>query len=104
MYESESQRIVSGSIVQQQVEKMAASVSDNEMTILVTAGGVEAAYTAQEARELADTIELTAEQRWSHPADDIVEYLKELADVVDGKKEAEAVMEKWGEKTEEKVA
>jgi VIT1/CCC1 family predicted Fe2+/Mn2+ transporter len=104
MYESESQRIVSGSIVQQQVEDMSAAVSDNEMTVLVRAGGVEAAYTAEEVRELANTIKQTADQRWSHSADDMVEYLRELADVVDGKKSASEVRDEWGVENDGKVA
>lgn len=104
MYESESQRVVSGSIVQQQVDTMSASVSDNELTVLVRAGGVEAAYTAEETRELAESIKLTAEQRWSHSADEMVEYLKRLADVVDGNVSAEEVREKWGVENDSRVA
>lgn len=71
------------------------SSTDNEPAVIVDIAGIDAAYTANKARELANSLKSISDQRWDVDNDMIVEYLHELADVVDNEKSVDEVEEKW---------
>jgi len=95
MYESNSQKEVSSAIIQQEADSMTVGITDNHNAVLVKVNGEEAAYTANEARELAHSIRTTSDQRWPERAVDAIQYLEDIADVVDGEQSEEAITEKW---------
>lgn len=95
MYESEFQEKVSRALIEKKTGGVDLSLTDNGLAVVVEVEGGNAAYTADEARELARDLKSTADQRWDDDADDIVSYLRDLADVVDGEMTDEEVAEKW---------
>ena len=95
MYESDLQDGVSSSIIDGEVSSLNLSITDNEFAVIVDIGETDAAYTADEARELARSLKSISDQRWDVENDDIVEYLRDLADVVDNEKSVDEVEEKW---------
>jgi hypothetical protein len=96
MYESELQSELSEAIIDGEVDRLNLSITDNENCVVVrTSGYGETYYTADEARKLAKSIKCVSDQRWDGDNDDIVEYLRDLADVVVAEKVAEEVAEKW---------
>jgi hypothetical protein len=95
MYESDLQDAVSSKIIDGEVPSLNLSITDNELAVIVDIGEMDAAYTADEARELSDHLKSISDQRWDVDNDEIVEYLRDLADVVDNEKSAEEVEEKW---------
>lgn len=95
MYESDLQDKVSSSIIDGDVSSLNLSITDNEFAVIVDTGETDAAYTADEARELATSLKSISDQRWDVDNDDIVEYLRGLADVVDNEKSVNEVEEKW---------
>ena len=95
MYESDLQDEVSSSIIDGEVSSLNLSITDNEFAVIVDIGESDAAYTADEARELARSLKSISDQRWDVKNDDIVEYLRDLADVVDNEKSVNEVEEEW---------
>jgi alkanesulfonate monooxygenase SsuD/methylene tetrahydromethanopterin reductase-like flavin-dependent oxidoreductase (luciferase family) len=95
MYESDFQTAVSSAIIEGEVDRVTLGVTDNERCVIVTLDDRDAAYTADEARELAQSIKCVSDQRWEGDNDDVVEYIRDLAAVVDGDKVAEEVEEEW---------
>jgi len=98
MYETEFQEVISNAIIDQEADELTVGITDNERAVIVQVGERDAAYTADEARELAQALKTTSDQRWDESADAAVEYIRDLADVVDGDKVAEEVAEAWQEK------
>jgi hypothetical protein len=98
MYESDIQSAVSEAIIDGEVDRVDLGISDSENIVIVGIGGRDAAYTADEARELAQSLKCVSDQRWEGDNDDVVEYIRDLADVVDTDKAAEEVKEKWAGK------
>jgi hypothetical protein len=96
MYESESQKRVSHPIIAGEADRIHLGVTDNFRAVTVQIdNGEEAAYTAEEARELADSLKTVSDERWEGDNDDTVEYLRDLAAVVDREKDPADVAEKW---------
>lgn len=95
MYESELQKAVSIPIIDGDVAQVTLSITDNERAVIVDIGEIDAAYTADEARELAKSLKCVSDQRWDGNNDDVVEYIRDLADVVDSDKGVARVSEKW---------
>ena len=96
MYESDIQSDVSEKIIDGEVGKISLAITDNERCVIVeTDNDNDAAYTAEEARELAQALKCVSDQRWDGNNDDVIEYIRDLADVVDGDVEAEEIAEKW---------
>jgi RIO-like serine/threonine protein kinase len=95
MYESDLQSSVSSNIIDGDVSSLNLSITDSELAVIVDIGEIDAAYTADEARELARDLKSISDQRWDVNNDDIVEYLRDLADVVDNEKSVSEVEEKW---------
>lgn len=96
MRNTEAQEIVTDRIIAEDPEKIVTGLTDNEMAVIVAAGEYDAAYTANEARQLANGILSAFHQRgWGENREPIAEYIHDLADVVDGDKVAEDVKEKW---------
>lgn len=96
MYESDIQSDVSRSIIDGEVGEIKLAITDNERCVIVkTDNGNDAAYTAEEARDLAQALKCVSDQRWDGDNDTVVEYIRDLADVVDGEKGLEEAREKW---------
>lgn len=96
MDESDSQKLIKDSVIDQEPEDLAASLSDTQLTVIIKAGGHEAAYTAEEARKLANGILSAYHQRgWGENIVPTADYIYDLADVVDDKMGIEDVKKKW---------
>lgn len=98
MYESDIQSAVSKAIIDGEVDRVNLGISDSENIVIVEVGDRDAAYTADEARELAQSLKCVSDQRWEGDNDDVVEYIRDLADVADTDKAVEEVEEKWEKK------
>jgi len=99
MYETEFQTYISDTIIEQETSGVSASITDNENAVIVELdNGEDAAFTAEETRELASSIKCVSVQRWEEDAIHLVNYLNDLADVVDNEKTVEEVRKKWQEK------
>jgi hypothetical protein len=98
MYESDSQIAVSDAIIDQRADSLTVGITDNERAVIVEVNGKNAAFTADEARELAKAIDTTSHQRWTERADAAVKYIRDLAAVVDGDKVADEVEDAWQDK------
>lgn len=100
MYESDLQSAVSEAIIDGEVASISLGVTDNERCVVVDIGEEIAYYTADEARELAKSLKCVSDQRWGGDNDDVVEYIRDLADVVDdpGSEAAQRVAEKWNDR------
>lgn len=95
MYESEIQKGVSIPIIDGEVDSLKLAITDNENAVIVDIGEKDAAYTADEARELAKSLKCVSDQRWEGNNDDLVEYIHDLADIVDSDKSVQSVADKW---------
>lgn len=96
VYESDAQNKLADLLIQEEPETLTASLTDNEMAVVVEVGQYDAAYTADEARELARDMKCCYDQRgWGNEIPSAVSYLRDLADIVDGKKTAEDVKQSW---------
>jgi hypothetical protein len=94
METSDFQQRVINAILQREVEEITAALTDNENAVIVTAGEHDAAFTADEARKLAETISVESED-WDRNVEDVVVYLQNLADIVDGEKSVEEIKHMW---------
>lgn len=96
MDKSESQKIVHNKVIDQNPADITVSVSDTRLTVIIKAGGHEAAYTAEEARELARALLSAHYQRgWGNNIVPTADYICDLANVVDDKIQVEDVEQKW---------
>lgn len=91
MYETDIQSNVSEQIIDGDIKTLKLAITDNERAVIVNIGHADAAYTADEARELAQSIQCISDQRWNTDNGGIIEYLRDLADVVDNKKTVKEV-------------
>jgi len=98
MYENEYQTSVSREIIDQKADSLTVGVTENENAVIVKVNGKSAAFTAEEARELAQAIQCTSDQRWTESADAAVEYIHNLADLVDGNRSVGEIEEVWEQK------
>lgn len=95
MYESDIQSAVSNAIMDGEVDRLGLGVTENENCVVVNIGNRDAAYTADEARHLADSIDQLAGREWESNPDDVVNYIRDLADVVDNDRTIEEIEERW---------
>lgn len=96
MDESEGQKAIRDKIIDENPDDLTVSVSESEFTIILEAGGYEAAYTAEEARELVRSLLSAHHQRgWGQNIVPTADYICDLADVVDNKLSVEEVERKW---------
>jgi chromosome condensin MukBEF complex kleisin-like MukF subunit len=101
MKESDFQIKMRKTIAENEAAGLEVRLTDNRRAVVVEIGEINAAYTADEARSLAQAIEQAADQRsWERNVTAMVEYIRDLADVVDSpdklqEKMAEEVVEKW---------
>lgn len=98
MYESDIQSAVSNAIMDGEVDRLSLGVTDNENCIVVNIANRDAAYTADEARHLADSIDQLAGRDWESDPSDVVDYIRDLADVVDNDKAVKEIEEKWADR------
>jgi hypothetical protein len=94
MYETDIQSNVSRQIIDGEVGSLKLAITDNERAVIVNIGDADAAYTADEARDLAQALKCISDQRWESDNDMIIDYLRDLADVVDNKKTVEEIEQK----------
>lgn len=102
MYETDIQKRVSVPIMDKEVDKIRATLTENHGTVIIEVqhndGRIrDAAYTAEETRKLAQAIEVISGQRWDVSNRRLILYLEELADVVDGNKDPEEVKQQWND-------
>jgi hypothetical protein len=96
---SDPQKEVWNKIVDRDVAELKAGVSDSENLVLIDIGDGEVAYTAEEARHLAKSLKSVSDQRWDDAdASDMVEYIRDLAKVVDNINTTDDVREKWSDR------
>ena len=98
MYETEFQNRIADEIIQQNAEELTVGLTDNGRAVIVQVKDMDAAYTADEARELAKALKCTSDQRWSESAEGAVAYIRDLADVVDGDKDLDEIEAEWKSK------
>ena len=94
MYETDIQSNVSHQIIDGKVDSLKLAITDNERAVIVNIGDADAAYTAEEARDLAQALKCVSDQRWEGDNNMIIEYLRDLADVVDNKKTVKEIEQK----------
>lgn len=82
------------SILNDSVERLEVGVTDGYRGIIIEAGEFEAVYEAEHARRLADAMEERADEYEIDPSK-FIEYLRELAELVDDEKSAEEVVSEW---------
>lgn len=104
MEESEIQKQVSDAIIKREDDSASVSLTDNERCVVIDLGDVDSLYTAEEARHLAAVIDQNAirtdNEKWDEHPTELVMYLYDLADVVDGIIDAETVEKKWSGDTD----
>lgn len=96
MDKSDSQEKIEDEIINQDIGELTVSISDSELMIILKTNEYDAAYTADEARELAKGLLSTYHQRGL--GKNIVPtayYIYDLADVVDNRASVEDVEQKW---------
>lgn len=78
------------------VDHVQVRFTENQRAVVLQLGDRDAAYTADELREVADGILSYAYQEgWDETPDDLAECLEACADVVDGVRDPDAVREEW---------
>ena len=94
--ETEFQRAVQEALRDQQTDKMTVEVTDNERAVIMKIGDIDAAFTAAEARNVADEIHSRAiGTNWEQVPTDFRDYVHDVSDVVDGEKSFEEVEAAW---------
>lgn len=94
--ESPFQVFVTNHLLNEQHGKFVVDLTEKHLAVLITAGDHEAAYTADEARQLADAIEQeTDDHLHSDRFEVLAEYIRDVADVVDRKRTYDAIEAKW---------
>lgn len=87
MYESKQQAAVTNKILNDEASHLKAGFNDAGRIILIRCRNVEAAYTADETRRLADEIEGEAKKKWDKDVSSVAKNLREVADKLDKKYE-----------------
>lgn len=98
MYESEIQTAVSEAVIEGEVDSLNVCLTDNDNAIIINTGQDDAAYTADEARQFAQSLKTVSDKQWNRNNDDIVEYIRDLADIVDNDKQVMEVARKWAKR------
>jgi hypothetical protein len=93
MKETERQQYVTKSILNQETGQIKATTTESGFTVIITAGGEEAAYEADQARELADAIE--EEDGFEEDPTPLANYIRELADVVENSITKQELQDEW---------
>ena len=87
MYETDSQERVTTAILEKQTGEITTKLTENQLSVIIELelGQKNAAYTADEARELSAAINNHAFQRWTDTPEELIEHIRTLANVVDRK-------------------
>jgi hypothetical protein len=94
MKETERQQYVTESILRQETDNIKATVTKQGFSVIITAGDEEAAYEADQARELAEA--MSEEDGFERDTTPLENYIYDLADVVENKMTKKELQEKWG--------
>jgi hypothetical protein len=62
---------------------------------MIDVGNDTAVYTADEARQLATAIESASNKKWERNVEELVEYIRDIADVADNKEDIDWLGQKW---------
>jgi hypothetical protein len=96
--ETEFQRAVQDALRDQRTGEVTVGVTDNERAVIMEIGDIDAAFTANEARSVADEIHSRAiGTNWEQVPTGFRDYVHDLADVVDSEKSVEEVEAEWGD-------
>jgi len=96
MDNSVSQKKIRDLIFNQSVDEITVSISDSELNVVIEADGHDAAYTADEARDLATNIlSVHHQQGWGQNIELTADYICDFADVADNNLSSEEVKQKW---------
>lgn len=94
MDKNEFQQHVTETIVDRDTDSVNIGITENKRAIVIAVDDEDAAYTADEARDLADEIDRAAAD-WPKDPSDVTDYIRDMADVVDGLREAGEVQGEW---------
>lgn len=93
---TEFQREVQEALREQRTNEVTVGVTDNERAVVMEIGDIDAAFTADEARSVADELRNRAiGTNWESIPNDFRDYVHDIADVVDGEKSVEEVETEW---------
>jgi hypothetical protein len=80
-----SQESLEAEIIQGNVDNIVLDVTETQNTVKIMANGVEALYMPEEARGFADRMEELSREVWETTDNEqVIEFARDLADVVDG--------------------
>lgn len=90
------QEALEAEILDGKVDTLDVDVSDTYNTVIITTNGIEALYTADEARAFADRMEKLSREVWeTDDNEDVIEFIRDVAGIVDGNKQPSAIEKKW---------
>lgn len=93
---TEFQRAIQDALRDQRTGEVTVRVTDNELAVIMEIGEIDAAFTAEEARNVADEIRNRAiGTNWESIPNDFRDHVHDVADVVDGEKSVEEVEALW---------
>ena len=96
MEQTEFQRRVTDAIMEREVSEVTAQLSDSENLVIIELKDTDAAFTGIEARQFVAAIEQSAwREGWEEEIEDFLQYVLDLADVVENKRPIEDVAEEW---------
>lgn len=93
---TEFQEKVSDILIRQEYSKIDISVTDNRRAVIIELPGSDAAYTANETRRLANSIDQFSHTKDQTPQNLIV-YLHQMAALVEGNIQIDNIKSEWTE-------
>jgi hypothetical protein len=94
MRETERQKAVTDSILNNIANQVKATVTEMGFSIIITADGKEAAYEADHARQLTEAIRENREDFDNDPMA-LVEFIEDLIEIVEDNRSKEEHLEEW---------
>lgn len=69
---------------EERLDQVSVSLTDNQRAVIIAVNGRDAAWTADEARALADDLESHTDAEWSVIPRELIDRIRRHADIVDG--------------------
>lgn len=96
MDQTDFQRRVTDAIMDREVSEATAQLSHSENLVIIELKDSDAAFTGTEARQFVAAIEQAAWRNgWEEEIEDFLQYVRDLADVVENKRPIEDVAQEW---------